>query len=114
MLTPFGRKCFVGAINDKNPHTRQFAERSAINAPVQGGAADILKKAMIRMPDALKSAGLSAKMLLQVHDELVFEVPEDQAQKTAQTVKDVMENIVSLSVPLIADVGIGPNWAEAH
>lgn len=114
VLTPFGRKCFVGAINDKNPHTRQFAERSAINAPVQGGAADILKKAMIRMPDALKSAGLSAKMLLQVHDELVFEVPEDQAQKTAQTVKDVMENIVSLSVPLIADVGIGPNWAEAH
>ena len=114
VLTPFGRKCAVGSINDKNAARRQFAERSAINAPIQGGAADIIKKAMIRLNPALQKANLSARLLLQVHDELILEMPAEEAQATAKVVKDVMENVVSLSVPLLAEVGIADNWAEAH
>lgn len=114
VMTPFGRKCSVGNMNDRNAARRQFAERSAINAPIQGGAADILKKAMIRLPDALHDAKLSAKILLQVHDELVLEVPQAEAEATKEIVKKVMESVFTLSVPLIADVGIGLNWAEAH
>ena len=114
VMTPFGRKCSVGSMNDKNAARRQFAERSAINAPIQGGAADIIKKAMLRVPLALEKAGLSAKLLLQVHDELILEMPENEAEKTAEVVKNVMESVFSLSVPLIAEVGIAGNWAEAH
>jgi len=114
VMTPFGRKCSVGSINDKNAARRQFAERSAINAPIQGGAADIIKKAMLRVTPALHEAGLSAKLLLQVHDELILEMPENEAEKTAEVVKNVMENVFVLSVPLIAEVGIADNWADAH
>lgn len=114
VLTPFGRKCAVGSINDKNAARRQFAQRAAINAPIQGGAADIIKKAMLRLNPALQKENLSAKLLLQVHDELILEMPEEEAQATAKVVKDVMENVVSLSVPLIAEVGIADNWADAH
>ena len=114
VMTPFGRKCAVGDMNDKNAARRQFAERSAINAPIQGGAADIIKKAMIRLPVALKRAGLNAKPLLQVHDELILELPAAEADATRETVKNVMENVVSLSVPLIAEVGVADNWADAH
>ncbi len=93
-------------------------ERAAINAPIQGTAADIIKRAMIRVPPALARAGLSARMLLQVHDELLFEVPEAELDETTGVVKAVMENAcapaVELSVPLVADAGHGPNWAEAH
>ena len=78
-------------INDKNPARRGFAERAAINAPIQGGAADIIKRAMIRVPDALAEAGLSARMLLQVHDELVFEVPEAEVEATIKAMRKVME-----------------------
>ena len=114
VMTPFGRKCAVGDMNDKNAARRQFAERSAINAPIQGGAADIIKKAMIRLPAALKRAGLNAKPLLQVHDELILELPAAEADATRETVKNVMENVVFLSVPLIAEVGVADNWADAH
>jgi DNA polymerase-1 len=116
--TPFGRRVHVPFINDKNPVRRGFAERQAINAPLQGGAADIIKRAMIRVPEALEAAGLKARMLLQVHDELLFEVPEAEVEETTQVVRGVMEGAalpaVELSVPLTVDVGVGQNWAEAH
>ncbi|MDY0240636.1 MAG: DNA polymerase I [Rhodospirillaceae bacterium] len=112
--TPFGRKCAVTGMNDRNPAMRGFAERAAINAPIQGGAADIIKRAMIRLPDALRAEGLSAVMLLQVHDELLFEVPETEIDATAALVRRVMEGAATLDVPLVADVGWAGNWAEAH
>ena len=101
-------------INDKNPNRRSFMERAAINAPIQGGAADIIKRVMIRLPGELKNANLSAKMLLQVHDELVFDVPQKELEKTTKLVKTVMENVSELSVPLVVDTGHGENWNEAH
>ncbi len=114
VTTLYGRKCHVPGINDRNPSTRGFYERAAINAPLQGTAADIIKRAMIRVPGALKEAGLSARMLLQVHDELLFEVAEDEADATADCVKNVMEGAASLSVPLTVETGSGHNWNEAH
>ncbi len=114
VMTPFGRKCSVGNLNDRNAARRAFAERAAVNAPIQGGAADIIKKAMLRLPNALTEVGLTGKMLLQVHDELVLEIPESEIEKTTAVVKDIMENVFKLSVPLIAEVGTGMNWAEAH
>lgn len=112
--TLFGRKCFIPGINDKNGALRAMGERAAINAPIQGGAADIIKRAMIRLPDALQVAGLSAKLLLQVHDELVLEVSPDEVDQTEKVLKDVMESAAALSVPLVVDVGTGQNWQEAH
>jgi DNA polymerase-1 len=114
VLTPFGRKCFTPGINDKNPAMRAFSERAAINAPIQGGAADIIKRAMIRLPPALAKAGLEATMLLQVHDELVFEVPNAEIDATTTLVKQVMEGAAKLSVPLVVDTGAAKSWAEAH
>jgi len=116
--TLYGRRCYTPGIKDKNPNMRNFAERAAINAPLQGTAADIIKRAMIQLPPALVIKGLDAKMLLQVHDELIFEAPEDQAQATLQEVTRVMEQaatpVVQLSVPLIAEGSIGNTWGEAH
>lgn len=112
--TLYGRKCFVPNINAKNGAWRAGAERAAINAPLQGTAADIMKKAMARMPAALEKEKLSARMLLQVHDELIFEVPEEELEATAALVKSVMENVAVLDVPLIAEVGSGKSWAQAH
>jgi len=112
--TLYDRKCFVDGINDKNPNRRNFMERAAINAPIQGGAADIIKRVMVRLPGELKDANLSAKMLLQVHDELVFDVPQKELEKTTKLVKKVMENVSELSVPLVVDTGHGKNWNEAH
>ena len=112
--TIFGRKCHTPGINDKNPARRNFSERAAINAPLQGAAADIIKRAMIMLPDALTSARLNAKMLLQVHDELVFEVPEEEIDNTKQTVKAAMEAAAELDVPLVVELGIGENWDQAH
>jgi DNA polymerase-1 len=118
VTTIFGRKIHVPWINDKIPARRSFAERAAINAPLQGAAADIIKRAMIRVPDALKDAGLKAKMLLQVHDELVFELPEGEADKTAKIVREVMERAtlpaLELDVPLIVETGVGDDWAAIH
>lgn len=112
VLTPFGRKCFIYGINDKS--MRSFAERSAINAPIQGGGADIIKMAMIKVCQDIKESSLDIKLLLQVHDELIFEVADSQAEQAAEIVKKAMENVVRLSVPLIAEVGIADNWKDAH
>ncbi|EKV26882.1 DNA polymerase I [Caenispirillum salinarum AK4] len=112
--TPFGRKCWTPGISDRNPNMRGFAERAAINAPIQGGAADIIKRAMIRVPAALTDAGLETKMLLQVHDELVFEAPEAEAERAVAVIKAVMEGAAELSVPLEVEAGIADTWAEAH
>jgi DNA polymerase-1 len=115
--TLFGRCIHLPAIKDKNGAHRAFAERQAINAPLQGAAADIIKRAMILLPPALSRAKLGAKMLLQVHDELVFEVPKKEADDTKTLVKKVMENAaqaVNLTVPLVVEAGTGQNWDEAH
>ncbi|MFN3230961.1 MAG: DNA polymerase I [Alphaproteobacteria bacterium] len=116
--TLFGRKIHIRSIQDKNPAKRGFGERAAINAPIQGSAADIVRRAMIRMPDALTKARQSARMLLQVHDELVFELPEAEVEKTSEIVTKVMEGAalpaVSIDVPLTVGIGTGPNWDEAH
>ena len=112
--TPFGRRCHMRGINEKNQAVRGNAERAAINAPIQGGAADIIKRAMVSLPKALTDAGLGARMLLQVHDELIFEVPEAEVDATQALIKDVMENAATLSVPLEVDIGVGDNWDEAH
>jgi len=116
--TIFGRRCHIASINDKNGMRRAFGERAAINAPIQGAAADVIRRAMIHMPGALDKAGLDARMLLQVHDELVFEAPEDQLERTIPVVKEVMENAalpaLEISVPLTVDCGVGDNWDQAH
>ncbi len=114
VTTPFGRRCWVPGIAEKNGARRAYAERQAINAPLQGGAADIIKRAMIRLPRALAEAGLSARMLLQVHDELLFEAPAAEAPALAALARRVMEGAAALSVPLVVETGQGSNWAEAH
>ncbi len=116
--TIFGRKCWIAGIRDANPARRAGAERQAINAPLQGAAADIIKRAMIRIPAALAEGGLRAKMLLQVHDELLFEVPDGETEATAEIVKRVMEGACAprceLSVPLVVETGWAKSWDEAH
>jgi DNA polymerase-1 len=112
--TLFGRRVHMPGIADKNPARRSFTERAAINAPIQGTAADIIKRAMIRVPPALEAAGSSARMLLQVHDELLFEVAEAELEATTRVVKAVMEGAcapaLELSVPLVADAGGAFGW----
>jgi DNA polymerase-1 len=116
--TIFGRKCFIPGIRDANPARRAGAERQAINAPLQGSAADIIKRAMARVPAALGKAGLRARMLLQVHDELLFETPEDEVEATARLVKEIMEGACAprceLSVPLVVETGWAASWDLAH
>jgi DNA polymerase I len=116
--TIFGRKCFIPGIRDQNPARRAGAERQAINAPLQGSAADIIKRAMGRLPAALETAGLRARMLLQVHDELLFETPAAEIEATARLVKEVMEGACAprfdLSVPLVVETGWATNWDRAH
>jgi len=116
--TIFGRKVNIPAIRGKSPAERSFGERAAINAPIQGAAADIIRRAMIRMPAALKAEGLTARMLLQVHDELVFEAPEAEAEAVMTVAKRIMENAadpaVEISVPLVVEARAAKNWDEAH
>jgi DNA polymerase-1 len=118
VTTLFGRKIHFPEINTKNPSMRGFLERASINAPIQGTAADIIRRAMVRMPGALTGAGLAARMLLQVHDELVFEVPETEVPKTLTLVAKVMERspepALKLSVPLKVDAKAAENWEAAH
>jgi len=118
VTTLFGRRIHLPGILDKNPMRRNYAERQAINAPIQGSAADIIKRAMIRVPASLAEAGLDATMLLQVHDELLFEVPDSQTEQTAAIVGAVMEGApnprLELAVPLVVDSGVGDNWDDAH
>jgi DNA polymerase-1 len=116
--TIFGRRIHLSGIKDKNQAVRGFAERQAINAPIQGAAADIIKRAMIRVPDALAKKNLASRMLLQVHDELLFEAPEGEIDTLIEAVRDVMEGAaapaVNMAVPLVADAGVGDSWDEAH
>ena len=116
--TVFGRRIHIPAIHSKSGAERQFGERAAINAPIQGAAADIIRRAMMRMPGALEAAGLETRMLLQVHDELVFEAPESEAEAAIKVIKRVMEGAaepaVALSVPLVVDARAAANWDEAH
>ena len=118
VTTLFGRKCHYPRINASNPSERAFNERAAINAPIQGAAADIIRRAMARMDAALEKAGLSAQMLLQVHDELVFEVPDAEVEATIALVRKIMTDAphpaVQLSVPLQVDAKAAQNWDEAH
>ncbi|MGC1863778.1 MAG: DNA polymerase I [Methylocystis sp.] len=118
VTTIFGRKCHFPKIASSNASERAFFERAAINAPIQGAAADIIRRAMTRMDGALAKAGLDAQMLLQVHDELVFEAPADQAEATIEVAKRVMSEAplpaVALSVPLQVDARAAKNWDEAH
>ncbi len=116
--TVFGRRCHYPQIASSNPSERAFNERAAINAPIQGTAADIIRRAMIRMEDALSAAKLKAGMLLQVHDELIFEVPDDEVEATIAVVKRIMIDaphpLVQLAVPLQVDARAASNWDEAH
>ncbi|MFZ5668295.1 MAG: DNA polymerase I [Pseudomonadota bacterium] len=116
--TLFGRRINIPDIHGKSVGQRQFAERAAINAPLQGAAADIIRRAMVRMPAALESAGLKARMLLQVHDELVFEASIEEAEETMRVARAVMEKAalpaVELSVPLVVEARAASNWDEAH
>jgi DNA polymerase-1 len=118
VTTIFGRKINIPEIQSKSVGQRQFAERAAINAPIQGAAADVMRRAMIRMPAALETAGLEARMLLQVHDELVFEAPEAEADRACAVIRGVMETAaapaVALTVPLTVEARAAPNWDEAH
>ncbi|MBB4301937.1 DNA polymerase-1 [Rhodobium orientis] len=116
--TVFGRRAHYPEINTKNPNMRAFQERAAINAPIQGSAADIIRRAMLRMEEALKHSDLGAEMLLQVHDELIFEVPEGEVDKTIPVITEIMEKAalpaVQLKVPLQVDARAADNWNEAH
>ncbi len=112
-ITLHGRKRPIPDMHSRNPNARSFAERTAVNTPLQGTAADLIKLAMIRIDEILRREKLETKMLLQVHDELLFEAPPAEADKVAQMVKREMESVHKLDVPLIVDVGIGENWRDA-
>jgi DNA polymerase-1 len=112
--TVFGRRLYLPEINARNAQRRQYAERSAINAPMQGTAADIIKRAMVTVHDWLKAEQPGARMIMQVHDELVFEVDEDKVDAVRDRVVDLMAAAADLSVPLKVDAGVGANWDEAH
>jgi DNA polymerase-1 len=111
--TLFGRKRPIPDMHSRNPNARSFAERTAVNTPLQGTAADLIKLAMIRIDEILRREKLETKMLLQVHDELLFESPPSEAEQVSKMVKREMENVHKLDVPLIVDVGIGENWRDA-
>ena len=113
-ITLFGRKRYLPDILSHNATVRSFAERNAVNSPIQGTAADIIKMAMVTIHRRLKAEGLKAQMIMQVHDELNFNVPENEIDKVREIVISEMQNVVHLTVPLIADCGIGSNWLQAH
>ena len=116
--TLLGRRIYISNIKSSNSAVRGFAERQAINAPIQGSAADIIKRAMIKMPNAISALNLKTKMLLQVHDELIFETPESELDVALKTIKTTMETahqpLLSLDVPIIVDGGAADSWSEAH
>jgi DNA polymerase-1 len=112
--TLLGRRRPLPEINSANASRREFAERTAVNTPIQGSQADMIKLAMVRIHRRLGERGLDARMILQVHDELVFECPQAEAKAFAARVKQVMESVTRLKVPLVVEVGQGPNWAAAH
>jgi DNA polymerase-1 len=111
--TLLGRRRPIPDMKSRNPSARSFAERTAVNTPLQGTAADLIKLAMIRIARLLDERRMTSRMLLQVHDELVFEAPEDERAELESMVKREMENVYALEVPLSAEVGAGPNWRDA-
>ena len=113
-VTLFGRKRYLPDIVSHNATVRSFAERNAVNSPIQGTAADIIKMAMVTIHQRLKEEGLKAQMIMQVHDELNFNVPENEVDRVREIVVNEMQNVVHLTVPLIADCGVGENWLQAH
>src|SRR5699024_794704 len=112
--TLYGRRLYLPEINARNGMRRAAAERTAINAPLQGTAADLIKKAMIDVAAWLAHSGEPARMIMQVHDELIFEVPEDEAERLAASLRERMCAVAQLDVPLQAEAGIGKNWEQAH
>jgi DNA polymerase-1 len=110
----FGRKRKLPDINASNANQRHFAERAAINTPIQGSAADLIKLAMIRMASALEENGMRSKMILSVHDEIIFDVPKEETADLMDLARDIMENVHPLKVPLKVNFGTGENWALAH
>ena len=112
MRTLFGRVRPIPDINSKNYNLRGFAERTAVNTPLQGTAADLIKLAMIRIDAAIGERGMKSKMTLQVHDELVFEVPESEVDSVRTLVREQMESVHPLSVPLMVEIGVGKNWRD--
>ncbi|MDZ7682155.1 MAG: DNA polymerase [Fodinibius sp.] len=109
-----GRRRYIPEINANNWNTRSFAERTAINMPIQGTAADIIKQAMIDIQEYLEENTLGTRMLLQVHDELIFEVPEEEADEVPQKLREMMESAYELKCPLKVDMGLAKNWLKAH
>ncbi|MEJ2699330.1 MAG: DNA polymerase, partial [Desulfuromonadales bacterium] len=114
VTTLLGRRCAIPEIHSRNGAVRGYAERNAVNYPIQGSAADIIKVAMVQIFARLGREGLGAKMVLQVHDELVFDVPEAELEVVRALVREEMEGAVKLDVPLVVDIGVGKNWREAH
>lgn len=114
VTTLFGRRRMLPDINSRNAIVRGYAERNAINAPIQGTAADIIKIAMVRIFRRFREEGIASKMILQVHDELNFDVLPEELARVSQIVKEEMENAYRGRVPLVADCGTGGNWLEAH
>jgi DNA polymerase-1 len=112
--TIFGRRRYLADINSRNGMVRSGAERNAVNAPIQGGSADIIKIAMINIKKRFEQEGIKSKMLLQVHDELVFDALKSELEIIKPIIKHEMENAVKTDVPLIVDMGTGENWLEAH
>ena len=116
--TFFGRRIPIKGINSKNFQERSFAERQSINAPIQGSAADIIKRAMIKIHNVFQEKNIESKMLLQVHDELVFECPKDQINIVSNLIKKEMEQanlpLFPLNIPIVVDFGEADNWSEAH
>jgi DNA polymerase-1 len=110
--TLFGRVRPIPDMQSRNPNLRGFAERTAVNTPLQGTAADMIKIAMIQIDRKLREQKLQAKMTLQVHDELLFDVPEDEIDAVRTLVKHEMENVLKLKVPVVVDVGVGQNWRD--
>ncbi|MEO8650240.1 MAG: DNA polymerase, partial [Acidobacteriota bacterium] len=109
----FGRRRYFPSIKDRNFSVRSRAEREAINMPIQGTASDIVKIAMLKVHSALKASGLKTQMIMQVHDELLFEAPESEVKKAGELIKREMEAAAELDVPLVADIGSGYNWMDA-
>ncbi|MCL1888455.1 MAG: DNA polymerase I [Kiritimatiellaeota bacterium] len=113
-VTLLGRRCALRDLDSRNAPARQAAERNAINTPIQGTAADLIKLAMVRVHRELKEGGFKAKMILQVHDELLFDVPRDEVGRVTPLVRDAMAGVMKLNVPIVVDIGIAPSWLEAH
>ena len=113
VTTMFNRRRYINEIHSKNFNVRSFGERTALNTPIQGSAADIIKLAMINVENELKKRKLESKLILQVHDELIIDAPENEVLEVKEILKDKMENAVKMSCPLKADINVGKNWFEA-